>query len=256
MKRALVSLLVATSLVLMAAPAQAAAAPKGGGSRVIPLGWAVHKGRLVQGFAFVHGRARPTRPVKPTKADQLYTFIARGATWRSVEPYVVNPANGDGVAPEVVSTAVGAAASTWEAQVTSDIFGSGSVTDVPLAADWSAPDGVNEAYFSHTELDQGTVAVTIVWGIFSGAVNARQIVEWDMVFNDALPEPWGDATLQPAAWDVENIATHEIGHAAGLGDLYTIAAAEQTMFGYASPGETKKRTLESGDIAGITTLYP
>jgi hypothetical protein len=257
MKRTFLSLFVIASLVVMSVPAVAVAAAPESTSRVIPLGFAVHQGRLVEGYAFVHGRDAAVKPAKPpTKVDPLlYTFLVRGAKWRTTEPYVVNPANADGVAPELVSAALGAATATWEAQVTADVFGAGSVTSAALASDWDAPDGVNEAYFSQTELDSGTVAVTIVWGIFSGALNAREIIEWDMVFNDALPEPWGDAALEGAVWDVENIATHELGHSAGLGDLYTTGAAEQTMFGYASPGEIKKRTLESGDITGIKALY-
>ena len=54
--------------------------------------------------------------------------------------------------------------------------------------------------------------------------------------------------------DFENIATHELGHAVGLGDLYN-DCTEETMYGYASYGETKKRTLEAGDITGIKKLY-
>ena len=76
-----------------------------------------------------------------------------------------------------------------------------------------------------------------------------------MVFNDALSASWGDAAVDSAYWDVLNIATHELGHSAGLSDLYSTSATEQTMYGYASPGEVKKRTLESGDIAGIKALY-
>ncbi len=55
--------------------------------------------------------------------------------------------------------------------------------------------------------------------------------------------------------DVQNIATHELGHGFGLADLYKEAQSEQTMYGYGSIGETEKRTLESGDIAGIQVLY-
>lgn len=257
MKRTLLLLFLVASLVIMSVPAVAVAAPPDTTSRVIPLGFALHQGRLVQGYAFVHGRDSAVKPAKPpTKTDPLlYTFLVRGAKWRTTEPYVVNPANADGVTPELISAAVGDAAATWEAQVTPDIFGAGSLTNTPLASDWDAPDGVNEVYFSQTELGSGTVAVTIVWGIFSGSVNTRELLEWDLVFNDALPESWGDAAVEGAVWDVADIATHELGHSAGLGDLYTTDAAEQTMFGYASPGETKKRTLESGDIAGIQALY-
>ena len=55
--------------------------------------------------------------------------------------------------------------------------------------------------------------------------------------------------------DLENIATHELGHGLGLGDLYKDACSDVTMFGYSTEGETKKRTLEPADIAGIQELY-
>ena len=50
-------------------------------------------------------------------------------------------------------------------------------------------------------------------------------------------------------------ATHELGHAAGMGDLYKPPASEETMFGYSEEGEVRKRNLEAGDIAGIQKLY-
>ena len=55
--------------------------------------------------------------------------------------------------------------------------------------------------------------------------------------------------------DLDSIVTHELGHSVGLGDLYTAECAEQTMYGYATEGETKKRDLEAGDIVGIQKLY-
>ncbi len=73
---------------------------------------------------------------------------------------------------------------------------------------------------------------------------------------------WGDAGPtseselgDTSVMDLQNIATHELGHGAGLADLYDDQASEQTMYGYASYGETKKRTLNTGDIAGIQALY-
>jgi len=63
------------------------------------------------------------------------------------------------------------------------------------------------------------------------------------------------ASGETGKMDFENIATHELGHSVGLGDLYQSACAEQTMYGYAGFGETKKQTLEAGDIAGAVKLY-
>lgn len=51
-----------------------------------------------------------------------------------------------------------------------------------------------------------------------------------------------------------NIATHELGHAMGLGHP-SDACTEETMFAYANYAETKKRDLNAGDMAGIKKLY-
>jgi len=56
--------------------------------------------------------------------------------------------------------------------------------------------------------------------------------------------------------DVQNIGTHEVGHNVGLADLDDSGDSEMTMYGYASLGETRKRTLHSGDIEGVRFLYP
>ena len=55
--------------------------------------------------------------------------------------------------------------------------------------------------------------------------------------------------------DVQNIITHEIGHSAGMNDLYSTSCLQETMYGYSTEGEIKKRDLNSGDITGIRKLY-
>jgi predicted Zn-dependent protease len=55
--------------------------------------------------------------------------------------------------------------------------------------------------------------------------------------------------------DLQNIATHEFGHAVGLGDIYDTACSSVTMYGYSDYGDTVKRTLETPDITGLRTLY-
>ncbi len=58
----------------------------------------------------------------------------------------------------------------------------------------------------------------------------------------------------PTMMDYQNIATHEFGHAVGLGHPED-TCTEETMYAFAAFNETKKRTLEAGDIAGVNDLY-
>ncbi|EKD22946.1 MAG: matrilysin (Metalloproteinase), partial [uncultured bacterium] len=81
----------------------------------------------------------------------------------------------------------------------------------------------------------------------------REIVEWDLVF-DQVDFDWS-ATGESTKMDFENIATHELGHSTGMNDLYNSSCNLETMFGYASDGETIKRDLHTGDINGINLLY-
>jgi predicted Zn-dependent protease len=53
-------------------------------------------------------------------------------------------------------------------------------------------------------------------------------------------------------FDIQNIATHEIGHAINLGH---VSDKLQSMYPSSLAGETVKRTLGNGDIRGISNLY-
>lgn len=56
-------------------------------------------------------------------------------------------------------------------------------------------------------------------------------------------------------FDVQNIITHEMGHAAGLGHDSSPRDGCLTMYKYADYGETGKRTLGLGDKLGMKKLY-
>ena len=125
------------------------------------------------------------------------------------------------------------------------------MTNDILVADVSGPDGNNEVYFSDVS-ESGVIAYTTVWGIFGGSPKQRKLVEWDMVF-DQNDFNWSTAG-EAGKMDFENIATHELGHAVGMGHP-SDSCAEETMYRFAAYGETKKRDLNSGDITGVRKLY-
>lgn len=84
-------------------------------------------------------------------------------------------------------------------------------------------------------------------------LSSKLMSEFDIVFD--TDETWS-TTGEPNKFDVQNVGTHEVGHTLVLEDLYDSADSEQTMYGYSSPGETEKRTLEAGDLAGLRYIYP
>ncbi|MBW2991659.1 matrixin family metalloprotease [Candidatus Woesearchaeota archaeon] len=188
----------------------------------------------------------------PTEPDTsgCYTYLAKEAKWKEIEPYMVDAANLDGLDEMFVSQNIAADINKWEGAAGIDILGD-EITGLVDGADTVSTDGKNEVMFGDID-SPGAIAVTIIWGVFGGPPFNRRLVEWDMIFDDADFD-WG--INDPLKMDFENIATHELGHSAGMGDLYTAECAEQTMYGYATEGETKKSTLESGDIAGIIGLY-
>ncbi len=184
--------------------------------------------------------------------SSCYAFLGRGVEWKELPvDYVVDPDNLDGLEEEFVINAIFLGAEEWDKHTSADLFGSYTV-DYNSTWDSDAPDGRNELLFGDYPED-GVIAVAIIWGYFGGRPSNRRIVEFDILFDTDFT--WGDATVDPAVMDLQNIATHEIGHGAGLADLYDTVCAEETMYGYSNYGEVKKRDLNVGDITGIQALY-
>ena len=94
----------------------------------------------------------------------------------------------------------------------------------------------------------GILAQTTYWYY----TTSKHVIECDMVYNTYYA--WSTSGAA-GYYDVQNIGTHEFGHFLVLNDLYDSDATEQTMYGYGAKGETKKRTLASGDIYGIKYIY-
>jgi hypothetical protein len=216
------------------------------------------RGDVVEGYMIVHPKVGNGKPSgKPggggTTGSTCYTFLSSGAKWKGMpEPWVVNPTNTYDIPPEAIHSILANGIYKWETAATWNILGDGVVTTETLFADETSMDGKNEVYFG--PLDSGTIGVTIVWGIFGGPTRNRELREWDQVYNTHYV--WSASeTGEVGKMDFDNIATHELGHAVGLGDLYTSACTSETMYGYGTEGETSKRDLNTGDIVGINVLY-
>lgn len=220
------------------------------------LGTAIHEGKIVEGIMAFHHRAGHDKGPGGSGSDSdekntCYSLLAKGAKWKSIENWIVNPANSEGLSDTFLLDNLSADIAKWETEAGTDIFGVGSLTNLPLVADSSSPDNQNEIYFADID-SPGAIGVTITWGIFSGPPSQRVLIEWDQVYDD-VDFQWSN-TGDPLKMDFENIATHEIGHAMGLSHP-SETCAEETMYAFATEGETKKRSLEAGDIAGINKLY-
>ena len=183
--------------------------------------------------------------------EKCYTVLAKSAEWKTVENYIVDPTNNRGLSSTFVKDTFAASLASWNNDSPRTIFGT-EVTGVVDGIDTVSTDGKNEIMFGSIS-DPGVIAVTITWGIFGGPPQARELVEWDAFF-DEVDFDWGDADIDSGVMDLQNIATHEFGHAAGLGHPAD-TCADETMYAFAALDETQKRSLNAGDIAGINDLY-
>ena len=112
----------------------------------------------------------------------------------------------------------------------------------------SSHNSLNECFWGTTS---GSIATTTYW--YNGS---KEILECDIVFNDGYD--WGHGS--GAFFDVQNIATHELGHWLNLRDLYGnigdgMNDNGKTLYGFGAQNETIKQTLSAADVAGIRWIY-
>lgn len=201
--------------------------------------------------------------VRDYKVSGYYWADPNGVDNQGI-PYRVNPSNPSRIPENAAVSAVDAAFQTWQ---DADSNGGLRYHDVGTASSVGAiQDSINT--ISWQDISQSypnAIAVTYVWSYrFS-----KQIVEFDMVLNSALPwaytapevpatPSYADPTNSGAVgkYDVQNIATHEAGHTLMLNDLYKSRDQYLTMYGYGSTGELRKDTLGYGDSIGVNAIYP
>ncbi len=190
----------------------------------------------------------PVPTATPT-ASTCFGFISDGAKWKTSENITLNSNNSFGLTQSFLTDKITKGVGQWESYG-SNIFGN-IVIDNSATANFSSIDNKNTIQFTNLGNDQ--IAVTNVWGFFGGDTSSREIVEWDMQVNTKYV--FGDAAQNGSLMDFQEIVTHELGHAAGMKDLYDGSCNLETMYGYSYGGEVIKRDLYNGDIFGIKQLY-
>lgn len=201
---------------------------------------------------FIHWKKGYGKPggAKAPKSPSCYKFLTPGKNpirWYDTVNYVINPTNPQDLSETFIGSAVSTSAETWDTAATSKELMNNEYTTG--AVTYGVQDYQNAITFGNYP-KEGVIAVTTVW--YNPATKA--IVEFDMMFDTDWT--WGDAEGNQSVMDLQNIATHELGHGVGLADVYETACSEVTMYGYSDYGETQKRTLEAPDIKGVQTLYP
>jgi hypothetical protein len=241
MKKLILILLIAVLLVSTVAMAaiEASASKNGSDNKKEPQ---------LEKIVFIHYKKGYAKPSGATKQPTCYKFLTpTKVRWQTLPvSYTINPTNPQGLQESFITSAVQAAAETWDANTSKELMNDAYKIDYNVA--YGVQDYVNAITFGNYP-EEGVIAVTTVW--YNPVTKA--IVEFDIMFDTDWV--WGDATVNSTVMDLQNIATHEFGHGIGLGDVYDSACSEVTMYGYSDYGEVKKRTLEQPDITGLQTLY-
>jgi hypothetical protein len=175
--------------------------------------------------------------VNPSDARRYYSYSGYHRSPATCNYYI------NSSLPSDWSTAIQAGTATWDA--------AGSAFRFYYQGTTSRSGGTGDGYnvVSRGNLGSGGI---LAQNTFWYNRRTKIVSENDIVFNTYYP--WvtdGSA----GSYDVQNIGTHELGHCLVLDDLYNSFQSEMTMYGYGATGETKKRTLESGDIDGIVHIY-
>lgn len=180
--------------------------------------------------------------VLPATDCTATAYSLTGWKWNTAYSGRLDTTNPYGLSSSGLLSAFNAGGNEWDNSVAAEIFG--SITSGGSAGSIRKFDGFNQHGF---KAGGNYVAVTYTWA--SGGV----AVESDAAYNTNYPWSLSGASN---AMDVQNVATHELGHTFGMGHTSTASANScLTMYPYVNYGQTNQRTLGDGDLRGIDALY-
>lgn len=166
-----------------------------------------------------------------------YWWPSHSASWG------YNPAGKpDGLVGD--NAAMLAGALTWNNSPAAFTFSGGGTTGAGTGAcSGGGLDGLNTVGWRG---QSGTVlAVTCTW--FTTSTQPFTVVEFDMEFDPR----WDWTTGAPISFDVQSVATHEFGHALGLGHSEHGSAVMYATY----PQGANKQQLTQDDIDGAVAIY-
>jgi hypothetical protein len=179
-----------------------------------------------------------TRKKDPCAESNTYKFLSRGLRWQS-SPVTYRFTDAPN---EEWKAAVRRAFETYNAAGTNLIFQESETSNNLIG--WAPLDGGGRA------LAQTAISfISSQKKILSFSITLDSAESWAILGTDTCPNTGGSGI------DVENIAAHEIGHAAGLAHSSSSKDRVLTMYPSAASGETLKRSLGAGDRAGLVYLY-
>ena len=202
----------------------------------------------------------------PSGGSKVYDYyLLIGPKWdfnngkyQNGVPYVICTTG----APEGADVEIISAFESWDDATTAELFDTPTYNIVDSG---TLGDGINQVSWEvWPEPTSGAIAISWISyddKDYSGGPSVGdELLEVDIMFNALLNwgidrDGEGRAYTLRQSYDIRNVATHEVGHMVGLDDLYAKAYSELTMYGYGSKGETKKISLEIGDINGTKALY-
>ncbi len=168
--------------------------------------------------------------------------------WESSDMPIVYYLNAEGAATWLEETgAIIRSFLSWERVAGTRVrFQYAGVTDKKNAED----DGQNVVTWVGEDWPYGsdTVAFAVVWLSRDG----ERISGVDLLLN-AEDFAWATDGNRHAM-DVQNVTTHEVGHALGLD--HSVTSTDVTMFPVIAPGETRKRRINEEEQWILRALYP
>jgi len=184
---------------------------------------------------------------------RVQDFVAPPAHWIVAGlplPTLINSAGSGDVPGDSDIAAITAGEDAWT-RISTDYFAFAAPT-VGVGTALDSDDGKNSIFFDEagTNFPDGTSAIAFTVVSLDGATGV--MIDADLVFNGLLT--FSTATPTPVeAFDIQGIATHELGHVTGIDHTGIVSAV---MYPIGADGQQFQRNLGPDDRLGDSYLYP